>query len=80
MSVILGLPLLGGLYTVALDWDHLYVILSGITPVLIAPGVISSAGRPFHTWYLFLVYAMVVSVGLTALVRRHLQPHDKVVI
>ena len=74
LYVILGLSLIGCLYTVALDFDHIWVWLLGTEPPFVAPGIISTQGRPFHTWYIFLGYAMVVSLGITALVRRYLKP------
>jgi hypothetical protein len=75
LYVILGLSLFGGLYTVALDFDHLWTWILGTLPPVIFPGAISTAGRPFHTWYIFLGYALVNAAWITALVRRYLQPH-----
>ena len=74
LYVILGLSLVGCLYTVAVDLDHIWTWLLGTLPPIIFPGAISTAGRPFHTWYIFLGYAMVNAAWITALVRRYTQP------
>ena len=56
------------IYTCALDWDHIWVWILDTVP----PLVLYTPGRPFHTVVVFLVYAMVVSVGVVAfVVRRH---------
>ena len=72
--VILGLSCIGILYTVALDLDHIWTWVLGTQPPFIAQGLISTQGRPFHTWYIFTAYALVTAAGLTALVRRYIQP------
>jgi len=54
------------LYTCALDWDHIWVWLLDTVP----PVVLYTEGRPFHTVGVFLLYAVVVSLGLTALIVR----------
>ena len=53
-------------YTCALDWDHIWLWLLETVP----PLVLHTPGRPFHAVVVFLVYAMVVSAGITALVVR----------
>lgn len=72
--VILGLSFLGGLFSVAVDFDHIWVWVLHVSPPIIFSGPVTSAGRPFHTWYIFLLYSMVVSAWLTAFMVRHIQP------
>jgi len=72
--VVLGLALLGGLFSVVVDFDHLWVWVLKTSPPFIFQGAITSAGRPFHTWYIFLFYSVVVSAGLTALMARLIKP------
>lgn len=58
----------GFLFSCLVDWDHIWVwILDTVPPV-----VLHTKGRPFHTVAVFLLYAMVVSLGIVALAIR---PH-----
>ena len=65
--VVLGLALLGGLWSCALDWDHIwYWILSVPDPINFS-GI---QGRPFHTVVCFLLQSIIA-----ALVAGYLQPY-----
>ena len=60
---------LGLVYSCALDWDHIWVWLLEVAPPINITGI---QGRPFHHPVVFLLYAVVVSVGVVAFVlRRH---------
>jgi hypothetical protein len=75
MFVILGLSLLGGLYSVALDLDHIWVWVLGVEPPFTVQGALNDGGRFLHVWYIFLAYALVNAAWITALVRRHTKPY-----
>jgi len=65
--VVLGLALLGGLWSCALDWDHIwYWILSVPDPINFS-GI---QGRPFHTVGWFLLFSV-----LTAFVVGYIQSY-----
>ena len=60
---------LGLVYSCALDWDHIWAWLLKVEPPINITGI---QGRPFHDPVVFLLYAVVVSVGVVAFVlRRH---------
>ena len=63
--VVLGLALLGGLWSCALDWDHLWMYLLHVPDPINFSG---TQGRPFHTVGWFLVQSV-----LAALVLGHIQ-------
>ena len=66
LIVIVGLALLGGLWSCALDWDHIWMfILQVPDPVNFS----SIEGRPFHTVVCFLLQSVAA-----ALVLGYLQP------
>ena len=61
--------ILGLVFACAVDWDHIWFFVFKITDPINLTGI---QGRPFHTVGVFLLYAVVVSAGITALVfRRH---------
>lgn len=74
MNVFLGYALLGGLWSCAVDWDHVwYWVLQVPDPVNLS-GI---PGRPFHTPVCFLLQSVVAAfvVGLlqSYLVHRRLK-------
>ena len=74
LNVVLGLALAGCLFTIALDWDHIWYWILQVPDPVNFTGI---PGRPFHTVGLFLLQ----SIG-AALVLGHLQPkmdNDKVI-
>jgi len=73
--VTLGLALLGGLFSVAVDWDHIFAWVLHTAPPFIAVGTITSAGRPFHTWYIFLLYSVVLSAWFATSGLGHIQSY-----
>ncbi len=57
----------GFIYSCALDWDHVFVYIFKVQ----APFNISGLpGRPFHDIGIFLLYAVVLSIGITASISR----------
>ena len=61
--------LLAFIYTCALDWDHIWFFVLKVADPINLTGI---QGRPFHTVSVFLLYAVVVAIGITAfVVRRH---------
>jgi len=64
--VILGLTLLGGLWSCALDADHIWYWILHVPDPLNYSGI---QGRPFHTVAWFLLFSV-----LAALVAGYLQP------
>ena len=71
--VTLGLALLGGIFSVLVDYDHIWEWVFHTAAPYIFKGSITSNGRPFHTDYIFGLYGLVLSIRLTALMVRHLQ-------
>jgi len=63
--VILGLALLGGLWSCLLDWDHVWFWVFKVSDPLNFSGI---QGRPFHTVGCFLLQSV-----FTALVVGHVQ-------
>ena len=60
---------LGLVYSCALDWDHIWFFILQIPDPINLTGI---QGRPFHAPVVFLLYAVVVSLGIVAFVlRRH---------
>ena len=54
--------ILGFIFSCAVGWDHIWVwVLDTVPPV-----VLHTEGRPYHTPVVFLLYAMVVSLGIIA--------------
>ena len=66
LYVTLGLTLLGGLWSVALDADHIWHYLLQVPDPVNFTGI---QGRPFHTVAWFLLFSI-----LAALVAGYLQP------
>jgi len=64
--VILGLALLGGLWSCALDWDHIWYWILQVPDPINFSGI---QGRPFHTVGWFLLQSVVA-----ALVVGYVQP------
>jgi hypothetical protein len=65
--VILGLAFLGGFWSVALDWDHIWMfILQVPDPVTLS----QFAGRPFHTITGVIVQSVLFSIITVALILR----------
>jgi len=64
--VILGLALLGGIWSCALDWDHIFVWVFQIQDPINFSGI---QGRPFHTVGWFLLQSII-----TAFMARFVQP------
>jgi hypothetical protein len=64
--VTLGLAFLGGVWSCALDWDHIFVWVLQVPDPINFSGI---QGRPFHTVVCFLLQSVVA-----ALVVGHLQP------
>ena len=63
------------IYTCALDWDHVWFFILKVTDPFNLTGI---QGRPFHTVSVFLLYAVVVAVGITAfIVRQHVMISPK---
>lgn len=54
------------IYACAIDWDHIWVWLLDTVP----PLVLYTPGRAFHTTGVMLLYALVVSIGITAFIIR----------
>ncbi len=72
--VVMGCAFLSGLLACIVDWDHIWVWVFKTQPPTVLPSVlfnISSEGRPFHTVYVFLLYALVLSIVCTAFVVRY---------
>jgi len=65
--VVLGLALLGGLWSCLLDWDHVWYWMLQVPDPINFSGV---QGRPFHTVGWFLLQSVFVS-----LVVGYIQPH-----
>ena len=65
LYVILGLAFLGGLWSCALDWDHLWYWILKVPDPINFSGI---EGRPFHTVVWFLLQSC-----LAALVVGHIQ-------
>jgi len=63
--VVLGLSLLGGLWSCALDADHIFMFILKIPDPINFSGI---QGRPFHTVAWFLLFSC-----LAALVVGHIQ-------
>ena len=55
--VILGLALLGGIWSCALDWDHIWYWILQVPDPINFSGI---QGRPFHTVGLFLFQSVLV--------------------
>lgn len=72
----MGFAFLSGFYACAVDWDHIWEwVLHTPTPWIL-PSVLfglSSAGRPFHTVYFFVLYSVVLGGICTAFVVRRLE-------
>jgi hypothetical protein len=65
--VTLGLALLGGLWSVALDWDHIwYWVLHVPDPITLS----GFEGRPYHTVFGFLVQSVLLACITVALILR----------
>ena len=64
--VVLGLALLGGLWSCLLDWDHIWFWILKVPDPINFSGI---QGRPFHTVGLFLLQSV-----FAALVVGYLQP------
>ena len=59
INVVLGLALFGCLFTVALDWDHIWMwVLQVPDPVNFS----GTPGRPFHTVGWFLLFSIVAAL------------------
>lgn len=77
LNVILGLSLLGGLFSVLVDFDHIPLWLFNIRLGWHLPNIlwsVSLEGRNLHTIYVFVAYAIILSLWLTPLVVRLIQP------
>ncbi len=64
--VLLGCALLGGLWSIGLDWDHIWLALGLADPV----NFTGMVGRPFHSIFWFAVQSVVAGFVLAALVVR----------
>lgn len=64
--VILGFAFLGGLWSIALDWDHIWSVLGLVEPA----NFTGMYGRPFHSLAWFAVQSVVAGFVLAALVVR----------
>ena len=74
--VTLGCTFLCGIYSCAVDFDHIWICILKTQPPWIFPGIvffISSAYRAFHTLYIFAIYSLVLAGICTALVARYNQ-------
>jgi len=61
--------ILGLLFSCLVDFDHIWHFIFQVPDPINLTGI---EGRPFHVWYIFLLYAVVVSLGIVAFVfRRH---------
>ena len=67
MIVILGLALLGGLWSVALDWDHIWYWLLQVPDPFSLSGF---TGRPFHTVTGVIVQSVLFACITVALILR----------
>jgi len=65
--VVLGLALLGGVWSCVLDWDHIWYWMLQVPDPINFSGV---QGRPFHTVGWFLLQSVFAS-----LVVGYIQPH-----
>ena len=63
----LGLALLGGLWSIALDWDHIWMFILQVKDPLSLSGF---EGRPFHTVFGFLVQSVLLACITVALILR----------
>lgn len=61
------LGILGFLFSCLVDWDHIWYFVLKVPDPINLTGI---QGRPFHTPFVFLLYAMVVSLGIVAFVVR----------
>ena len=66
INVTLGLALLGGLWSIALDADHIWYYLLQVPDPINFSGI---EGRPFHTVAWFLLFSI-----LAAFMVRYIQP------
>jgi hypothetical protein len=57
--VVLGLALLGGLWSCALDWDHIWYWILKVPDPINFSGI---EGRPFHTVGLFLLQSCIAAL------------------
>lgn len=64
---LLGFALLGGFYSIIVDYDHIWVWIFHESPPFNLSG---SPGRPFHTITIFLLYSMVLAPGISSLMSR----------
>jgi hypothetical protein len=65
--VVLGLALLGGLWSIALDWDHIFQWVLHVKDPLSLSGF---EGRPYHTVFGFLVQSVLLACITVALILR----------
>ena len=59
--------LLGLIFSCTLDWDHIWFFILKVPDPINLTGI---PGRPFHTGAVFLLYALVVSLGILAFIVR----------
>lgn len=58
VNVLLGLACIGCLFTIALDWDHLWMFILQVPDPVNFTGI---QGRPFHTMGWFLLQSIVAA-------------------
>ena len=63
INVVLGLTLASLIFTVALDWDHIWFFVLQVSDPVNFSGI---PGRPFHTvgWFLLFSIAAALVFGL----------------
>jgi hypothetical protein len=65
LSGKIGYALLGGLFSIVVDFDHIWIWVLQIEPPFVLPSIIfdiTSIGRPFHTIYAFILYAIIITI------------------
>ena len=70
MIVILGLALLGGLWSCALDWDHIWYWILQVPDPINFSGI---QGRPFHTVTWFLLQSVIIAFVAGWIIDRRLR-------